>query len=465
MNLDLPTLFFLTGLVFAANLVLSGVLYGLGRRFPGAGLWILGQALLTLGGIFAGLRGPQTPYAFVAVSNILLLGSMLPTVHAAWNFRWGPGFPPWNYLGFAGLGLFFAALPPVSLAWRLAAFSLVAALANGAVFAVLMLKAPARERQGLLLAALPFGLSVPFYLYRFGASLVFEFGENFFASSGWIVWLYPLGLLIACFELFSYFVLASLVQDRRLEERNQALRSLNRSKDLLLSVVAHDLRSPLATAARYVRRRLLEEDPPPERRREILEVLHNSLDRSSSFLEQLLLWTRSLEGGDEAPPDMVRLDEVIEDVLMRAAPQATLKQVALVWQGPSLEVPFELQSLEVILNNLVSNALKFSPAAGVVELRVLPGDQEVRICVTDQGPGVSDEVLLALEEGREPATELGSAGERGNGFGLTLSLAMARRWGGRLHLARRPEGGTETVLVLPQPGTKAVKAERRAAWS
>ena len=101
-----------------------------------------------------------------------------------------------------------------------------------------------------------------------------------------------------------------------------------------------------------------------------------------------------------------------------------------------------------VLSNLISNALKFSPAGSGLSLEAkIEGDQVVLV-VRDQGPGVPEDVLSALAEDRAVASRSGSGGEQGQGLGVGLVQEHLDRLGGHLELERLPGGGTEARAWL-----------------
>jgi len=102
-----------------------------------------------------------------------------------------------------------------------------------------------------------------------------------------------------------------------------------------------------------------------------------------------------------------------------------------------------------VLGNLLSNAVKFSPPGGSLELRAWRDREHMHVQLSDTGRGIPPQVLVDLAQDRTPASQLGTEGEVGSGFGLLLAKTYMAELGGRLELRPRLSGGTEAELILP----------------
>jgi signal transduction histidine kinase len=105
---------------------------------------------------------------------------------------------------------------------------------------------------------------------------------------------------------------------------------------------------------------------------------------------------------------------------------------------------------DLILTNLVSNAIKFSPQGSAIELAAGPVDSGEVLVVRDRGPGLPPAVQAALDQGQVAPSAVGTAGEIGSGYGLLLCREYAESMGGRLSLHPRQGGGLEAKVLLPQ---------------
>jgi len=139
------------------------------------------------------------------------------------------------------------------------------------------------------------------------------------------------------------------------------------------------------------------------------------------------------------------------DLLSEAfAPRMDAKRVRLD-AGPGMDLCVRAQPellVESVLGNLLSNAVKFSPRGSSIVLSAERAGGEVRIVLRDSGPGLPADVLRRLEQDEALPSKLGTAGERGQGYGLQLVREHLQRMGGCLELSNRREGGTEAVVRL-----------------
>ena len=131
--------------------------------------------------------------------------------------------------------------------------------------------------------------------------------------------------------------------------------------------------------------------------------------------------------------------------------QAKIKGVTFNVQiANDLQVSFDESALVLIVRNMVSNALKFSPSGTTARVAAAIDDGGPFVEVVDQGSGFSAATLSALQVGGVVNSAKGTAGERGHGLGLTLSAELARRLGGRLEADNAPgEGGRVRLRFSP----------------
>ncbi len=226
--------------------------------------------------------------------------------------------------------------------------------------------------------------------------------------------------------------------DRWAEQARQALRRERRLTDDL----AHELRTPLAavkTQLQVARLKLA----PDAAAVPALTAAENASSRMADNLQQLLALARL----DDVPESATQTVEgVIEDSLSQLAgygAAADVRWAPRTHAGQRVPAP-ALASLA--LRNLLENALRFSPAAGSVEIRVEVDAQAIRIRVLDQGPGTSESVDKLCERGRR--------GDRGQtGLGLAIVSTIMARSGGELSLENPPSGGLVATLSWPLTGS------------
>jgi two-component system OmpR family sensor kinase len=212
------------------------------------------------------------------------------------------------------------------------------------------------------------------------------------------------------------------------------LRSLDELKSRFVSMVSHELRTPLTSIKGFADE--LDEDAAAlsESQREAVDVIVRNAGHLEAIIDDLLLLS-SLESG--------RVELRREDV-----PAGRARSVALDLEAPAgLTVDADRARLRQACANLVSNAIKFSPADGTVTIRARAAGPEVRIEVADQGPGIPADELPRLTERFFRAST--AAGTAGTGLGLTITGELVQRHGGRLEIESVEGEGATFRIVLP----------------
>jgi PAS domain S-box-containing protein len=228
------------------------------------------------------------------------------------------------------------------------------------------------------------------------------------------------------------------------------------ARDEVLSVVAHDLRNPVGTVIMGANL-LLDEIPDGERpfERKYLQIIRRSAERMDRLIQDLLEVKR-IETGKLAlelrPDDLGRVLSESVEMLRPMAAAATLRLEEEVPEGLPRVLVDGLR-VQQVLSNLVGNALKFTPAGGVITLRAEPRGAEVQVSVADTGPGISPEQLPHVfgrfwQGGRKDGL--------GVGLGLAIAKGLVEAHGGRIWVESEPGNGTVfsfTVPVAPEPST------------
>jgi signal transduction histidine kinase len=236
---------------------------------------------------------------------------------------------------------------------------------------------------------------------------------------------------------------------------NDMAASLNRSETArraMTADIAHELRNPLA-----VQRANLEalQDGVYPLTAENLEPLNEQnrlLTRLVDDLATLALADAQQLRLDVAPADISALTR---NVLVRFDSQARAQDVTLVFTEPPSSdpggwiIPLDAQRIEQILNNLISNALRFTPAGGEIRLSLRRSAGQIVLSVKDSGPGIPADSLPYVFERFYRADRARSREDGGSGLGLAIARKLAEAHRGSLTAHNAASGGAEFVLRLP----------------
>ncbi|MFP4425937.1 MAG: ATP-binding protein [Spirochaetaceae bacterium] len=241
-------------------------------------------------------------------------------------------------------------------------------------------------------------------------------------------------------------LIVSFVTDvTRLMESRRALTAANSWKNLMLSVVSHDVLAPLQAMAQAIEdlaRRHNEMDP--ESREQALSFLRAGSEKTASLLEDVLLWSSSEDGVLGGEPELIEATELVRQVALRAGVIFGITVELAV--PPSAVVHGSRPALQTILRNLVSNACEHG-GGGPVRCSIAAEEGRTVFTVADSGPGMPESYLGSLNDGVLPE-ELQSGNHGRRGIGLQLCLSLAARVGGRLSFELPEGGGTVARLEV-----------------
>ncbi len=213
---------------------------------------------------------------------------------------------------------------------------------------------------------------------------------------------------------------------------------------------SHELRSPL-TALRGELELALRRDRAPEEYRRVLESALEEAERLSEMAANLLTLARSDAGAIQPRLSQVELHERVADTIHRLQPRAAAKDIELrLTSHGRVTVLADAELLDRLIWNLADNALKFTPAGGLVEASVTSRNGDAHIELSDSGPGIPDGEREQVFE-RFYRAPVSSDGD-GSGLGLSIVRAIARAHGGEASAENHEGGGARLSVRLPKTG-------------
>ena len=252
---------------------------------------------------------------------------------------------------------------------------------------------------------------------------------------------------------------------RTLTDQNKRLRELDRLKDEFLSLVSHELRTPLTSIRGYLELVLDEEAGAlnPEQERFLRAVERNS-GRLLRLVGDLLFVAQADAGRLTLERAKVDVSALAADCVEEVRPVADQKSIALVLSTkPVPALVGDRGRLAQVLDNLVSNALKFTPEGGRVEVRTAAADGRVVLEVEDSGMGIPQAEQSRLFERFFRAASATEQAIPGTGLGLAIVKAIVEAHGGDITLVSRPHEGTTFRIELPLTARTETADEVEAA--
>jgi signal transduction histidine kinase len=261
--------------------------------------------------------------------------------------------------------------------------------------------------------------------------------------SAWVISLLGLGAVV-------WFALFAVRLVRRIEKQNVELQVADVAKDEFVSTVSHELRTPLTSIRGFVELMLDESgDPLTEQQRGFLATVQRGSNRLERLVNDLLLTAQLQAGHLDIQKTHEDLVKIVRESVESARAQASIKelQLSLVSPSASIEVEADGVRLAQAVDNVISNAIKFTPEGGGVEVELAEDGDRVNVTVTDTGMGMT---AADIERLFEPFFRTDSAGEiQGTGLGLPIVKAIIEAHDGLISVASEPDIGTSFVISLP----------------
>jgi PAS domain S-box-containing protein len=238
----------------------------------------------------------------------------------------------------------------------------------------------------------------------------------------------------------------------QLAESERRLKDLNVSKDKLFSIIAHDLKGPFQPLL-GLSDILVEEfdDLSAEERTRFIKEINNTLKNQFKLVENLLDWSRLQTGRMIYSPEKINLHETVESNFQLLKPKSVSKNIALINQvSQDIFVFADVYMFQSILQNLVSNAIKFSNSGGKVTVLAEEDNNVVNISIVDTGIGISQADIEKIFKLDIQHTTLGTENEKGTGLGLIICKELVEKNGGKIWIESEIGNGTKFFVKLPK---------------
>jgi len=232
-----------------------------------------------------------------------------------------------------------------------------------------------------------------------------------------------------------------------IELKNIQLELVNGEKNKLFSIVAHDLRSPLASIQSYLE--LLTAYPLKEEEKKEIELKLLSLTKNTAnMMANLLSWSKSQMEGVQLNALSLNLVKTLRDMLKVETNIAHEKEIILTYQiDENIYVHADANMLMLVVRNLINNAIKFTEQGGSIQIVAIAGN-DCRITVTDSGKGIAEADQKYVFSLKAKST-FGTNNEKGVGLGLILCKEFIELQKGSIEFISIPGRGTSFTVSIP----------------
>jgi signal transduction histidine kinase len=240
-------------------------------------------------------------------------------------------------------------------------------------------------------------------------------------------------------------------QTRQMEKTNRELQSSLSMLNRLISIISHDVRGPAANSAAALRM-VLEGNSSSETTKELIGHVINNLDEVTDLLAEIMVWieSRSFKKDVDRLMKDVSVSSMINPVMKFF--RGTLSQKHIVAEvsseGDKMRCHTEPNIIKIVLRNIISNAIKYSPQGGTIQIQSREIDQFIEIRIVDRGIGMSSREVAQLKKHAVKAKP-GTNKEVGMGMGLNLCLVYLRPLGISYDIHSETGKGTEFILRIP----------------
>ncbi len=239
-------------------------------------------------------------------------------------------------------------------------------------------------------------------------------------------------------------------KNQQLIKSQEQLNRVNKSKDDFLTIISHDLKNPLSSIRGFTELLLRSYDTfTDDQRKAFLHEVFDSIENISLLINNILYWVKSQTDGIQFKPVEFNLLKRINENISIYRLMLNNKGIQLENKIPdNINVLADCNVFDMILRNILSNALKFTPAQGKIAINCKQTEQKIRISVSDTGIGIPEDKLRVILSRKEQYSTTGTSHEQGTGLGLGLIYQFVEQTGGNFKIESAPGKGTTISFTL-----------------
>lgn len=248
-------------------------------------------------------------------------------------------------------------------------------------------------------------------------------------------------------------------QSRALEESKKSLQEMNAMKDKLFSIIGHDFKAPIINLKQLLIMATQEDISPNELKKALLRLTSHT-DSVHFTLDNLLAWGKTQMKGFKTESDFVNIEVLAQNNISLFKEQISNKNLSVNLDlGGENTVWADKNHVDLIIRNLLYNAIKFSYAHGLISLTAKSNDDKVIIAIQDHGVGFPPELLKGLFIKNQHTSTYGTLNEKGTGLGLLFCKEAVNVNLGELWMVSEPDVKTTVFFSLPRVGNYADSSE------
>ena len=245
-------------------------------------------------------------------------------------------------------------------------------------------------------------------------------------------------------------VRARVTTHLELSRQKKQLQQLNNTKNKLFSIISHDLRGPVGSIKQGLEMITSGKKLDENFKNRLLDELKIASKTTFNLLENLLNWSRIQSHSIDLNPKSFVLNEAIINNVDLLQPNAKLKSINVNINAYKLINVFaDNDAVNLVIRNLLTNAIKFTPENGTVTVSASDKGKEIEVVISDTGVGMSEEVIAKIFRATSNYTTFGTKGEKGSGLGLILCKEFVEKNGGELSVKSEVGSGTSFAFTIP----------------
>lgn len=260
-------------------------------------------------------------------------------------------------------------------------------------------------------------------------------------------------ILVSIINITERVKLENIVNDNtiKIEAQNQQLKELNATKDKLLSIIAHDLKSPISSLIAITD--ILDADYnafSDDTKKNMFSQLNKSAKTTFALLDNLLNWALSQQGRIVINKVETNLNEFIQETISPYLTNSEKKKINIQIDIPKDQNLFvDKHTMGVVIANITNNAIKFTPEGGSVHILSTRKPDQTEIRIEDNGVGMNQTQISNLFKIEKSSSKMGTNNEKGSGLGLILCKEFVEQNGGNIRIESDMGKGSTFKITIP----------------